>query len=128
LSHLLTPLLEIASSHCFLQGLGLRCPLLTKNMITAWICALRNGVQCHVHSGISELSRMGRFHTARVNRVVSTVGRALPVFPYEQTLSALVGMSGKCRFCCKSRLRQATNRDSVVLTRISARSIGPSEE
>ena len=38
--------------------------------------------------------------------------------------------SGNGRFCCKSRLRQATNRDSVTLTRISARSIhdGPSEE
>ena len=34
------------------------------------------------------------------------------------------------RFCCKSRLRQATNRDSVVLTRFSMRSIhdGPFEE
>src|SRR6204780_4560831 len=32
--------------------------------------------------------------------------------------------------CCKSRLREATKRDSVVLTRFSARSIddGPSEE
>jgi len=31
---------------------------------------------------------------------------------------------------CRSRLRQASNRDSVVLTRIAARSIhdGPSEE
>ena len=39
-------------------------------------------------------------------------------------------MSVNGRFCCKSRLRQAANRDSVVLTRISARSIhdGPSEE
>ena len=34
------------------------------------------------------------------------------------------------RFCCKSQLRQAAKRDSVVLTRIAARSIhdGPSEE
>jgi hypothetical protein len=38
--------------------------------------------------------------------------------------------SGSGRFCCKSRLRQAANRDSVVVTRFSARSIhdGPSEE
>jgi hypothetical protein len=35
-----------------------------------------------------------------------------------------------CRFCCKGQLRLAANRDSVVLTRISVRSIhdGPSEE
>jgi hypothetical protein len=34
------------------------------------------------------------------------------------------------RFCCKSRLREATKRDSVVLRRIAARSIrdGRSEE
>src|SRR4030081_1679975 len=39
-------------------------------------------------------------------------------------------MSATGRFCCKSQLRQAAKRDSVVLTRISARSIhdGPSEE
>jgi hypothetical protein len=38
--------------------------------------------------------------------------------------------SGIGRFCCKSQLRRAANRDSVVLTRFSARSIhdGPSEE
>jgi hypothetical protein len=38
--------------------------------------------------------------------------------------------SAKCRFCCKSQLRQTAKRDSVVLTRCSARSIhdGPSEE
>jgi hypothetical protein len=41
-----------------------------------------------------------------------------------------VGMSPLGRFCCKSRLREATKRDSVVLTRIAARSIhdGLSEE
>lgn len=34
------------------------------------------------------------------------------------------------RFCCESQLGQAQRRDSVVLTRIAARSIhdGPSEE
>jgi hypothetical protein len=39
-------------------------------------------------------------------------------------------MSEKCRFCCKSRLREATKHDSVVFMRIAARSIddGPSEE
>jgi hypothetical protein len=39
-------------------------------------------------------------------------------------------MSASDRFCCRSQLRLAANRDSVVLTRISARSIhdGPSEE
>ena len=33
-------------------------------------------------------------------------------------------------FCCKSQLRQAAKRDSVVMTRFSVRSIhdGPSEE
>jgi hypothetical protein len=38
-------------------------------------------------------------------------------------------MSAVGGFCCKSQLRLAANRDSVVLTRISARSIhdGPSE-
>jgi hypothetical protein len=41
-----------------------------------------------------------------------------------------VPMSACGRFCCKSQLRQAANRDSVVVTRFSARSIhdGPSEE
>ena len=48
----------------------------------------------------------------------------------KRTSSACPGMSEKCRFCCKSQLRQAANRDSVTLTRISARSIhdGPFEE
>jgi hypothetical protein len=38
--------------------------------------------------------------------------------------------SASGRFCCKSRLRHAAKRDSVVVTRFSARSIhdGPSEE
>jgi hypothetical protein len=41
-----------------------------------------------------------------------------------------VRKSGYGRFFCKSRLRQVSKRDSVVLTRISARSIhdGPYEE
>ena len=51
---------------------------------------------------------------------------------YEAPLQfvSAAGMSPFGRFCCKSRLRQAAKRDSVVLTRISARSIhdGPSEE
>jgi Phage integrase, N-terminal SAM-like domain len=39
-------------------------------------------------------------------------------------------MSVKCRFCCKSQLRKAANRDSVLLTRISMRPShdGPFEE
>src|SRR4051812_25436146 len=41
-----------------LRGLGLRRPLLTKNMITAWICALRNGADAMVHGSLSELSTM----------------------------------------------------------------------
>ena len=42
----------------------------------------------------------------------------------------MIVMSDDGRFCCKSRLRQLANRDSVVLTRFSVRSIhdGPSEE
>ena len=46
------------------------------------------------------------------------------------TSSRTLGMSERCRFCCKSQLRLVANRDSVVLTRFSARSIhdGPSEE
>ena len=32
-------------------------------------------------------------------------------------------MSERCRFCCRSWLRQAWKRDSVVLTRIATRSI-----
>jgi hypothetical protein len=53
------------------------------------------------------------------------VGSA-PVFAVERV--ALVFGNG--RFCCKSRLRPGAKRDSVVLTRFSARSIhdGPSEE
>src|ERR1700721_406593 len=40
------------------------------------------------------------------------------------------GLSGIGRFCCRSRLREASKRDSVVLTRIAAGAIhdGPSEE
>jgi hypothetical protein len=39
-------------------------------------------------------------------------------------------MSSIGRFCCKSQLREASKHDSVLLTRIAARSIhdGPSEE
>jgi hypothetical protein len=53
-----------------------------------------------------------------------------PLLPSIADMQRLLGMSVRCRFCCKSRLRLAVNRDSVVLTRISARSIhdGPSEE
>ena len=41
-----------------------------------------------------------------------------------------LGLSASGRFCCKSRLREAAKRDSVVVTRFSVRSIhdGPSEE
>jgi hypothetical protein len=48
----------------------------------------------------------------------------------QQTSDQMRITSVLCRFCCRSRLRQAANRDSVVLTRIAARSIhdGPSEE
>ena len=65
-----------------------------------------------------------------VKSVALAVGRLLPVVPWKRTLSGPVTMSQKCRFCCKSRLRRAANRDSVVLTRFSVRSIhdGPSEE
>ena len=50
--------------------------------------------------------------------------------PGERTPPGCLGMSEKCRFCCKSQLRQAAKRDSVVLTRFSMGSIhdGPSEE
>ena len=37
----------------------------------------------------------------------------LPLYPRKQTLLGNRGMSEKCRFCCKSRLRQAAKRDSV---------------
>jgi len=48
--------------------------------------------------------------------------------PQEKLFKDIKSASG--RFCCKTRLRQAAKRDSVMLTRISARSIhdGPSEE
>jgi hypothetical protein len=44
--------------------------------------------------------------------------------------AADLAMSPVGRFCCKSRLRRAAKRDSVVVTRFSVRSIhdGPSEE
>ena len=41
-----------------------------------------------------------------VNRFVFTVRRRLPVYPGERTSSDPVGMSEKCRFCCKSRLQR----------------------
>jgi hypothetical protein len=40
-------LLEVASSHCLLQGSGPCRPLVTRNMIAAWISAWRNGTRCH---------------------------------------------------------------------------------
>jgi hypothetical protein len=59
--------------------------------------------------------------------LIAEEGLAEEMFlPVEGTLA----MSVAGGFCCKSQLRQAANRDSVLLTRISARSIhdGPSEE
>ena len=38
--------------------------------------------------------------------VVLSVGRSLPVSPQLRTFSAPVGMSQRCRFCCKSRLQR----------------------
>src|SRR5205085_12427016 len=45
--------------------------------------------------------------------------------PYREPAMSVHG-----RFCCKSRLREAAKRDSVLLTRIAARSThdGPFEE
>ena len=47
---------------------------------------------------------------------------------FSERLASAISAIG--RFCCKSRLREAANDDSVVLTRISAGSMhdGPSEE
>jgi hypothetical protein len=66
----------------------------------------------------------------RINRVILAGVRPFPIYPDERISSEQSGWSASCRFCCKSRLRPAANRDSVMLTRISARSIhdGPSEE
>jgi hypothetical protein len=49
---------------------------------------------------------------------------------YGHTIRTLSDNLSSGRFCCKSRLREATKRDSVVLTRIATRSIhdGPSKE
>ena len=58
----------------------------------------------------------------------------LMLYDHVDTLMwAVVNIPGDTRslpFCCKSRLRQAAKRDSVVVTRFSVRSIhdGPSEE
>jgi hypothetical protein len=38
-----------------------------------------------------------------VNRVTLTARRSLPVFPDERTFSGSVGMSERCRYCCKNR-------------------------
>src|SRR6266702_6191793 len=74
----ITPLLEIASSYCLIRGLGLRRPLLTKNMITAWICALRNGADAMVHGSISELSTMPAMgHSRQFGDIRSTSAFAL---------------------------------------------------
>ena len=55
---------------------------------------------------------------------------AFPLYPRWRTSAITGSMSVLCRFCCKSQLRQAVKRDSVVLTRFSVGSIhdGPSEE
>jgi hypothetical protein len=52
------------------------------------------------------------------------------VVAIDQTDRGGTANAGIRRFCCKSRLRQAKNRDFVTLTQISARSIhdGPSKE
>jgi hypothetical protein len=59
----------------------------------------------------------------RFRQAKSATGRNCPLATSEN-------WSVKGRFCCKSRLRQAAKRDSVVVTRFLARSIhdGPSEE
>jgi hypothetical protein len=51
-------------------------------------------------------------------------------YPPEADIRGFLAKVAKGRFCCKSPLRRACKRDSVVLTRIAARSIhdGPSEE
>jgi hypothetical protein len=65
--------------------------------------------------------------------LLGVVGLASSGGSDETTFKAQAGLklASACgRFCCKSRLRQASKRDSVVLTRIAAESIhdGPSEE
>ena len=46
----------------------------------------------------------------------------LPLFPRKRTQVGCA-ISVSCRFCCRSRLRDAVNRDSVLLRRTSAGSI-----
>ncbi len=37
-----------------------------------------------------------------VNLVIFTMRRPLPVYSDKQTFSASIGMSQRCRYCCKS--------------------------
>jgi hypothetical protein len=67
----------------------------------------------------------------QVNRADGSVVTALPEVAVQHDIpDSLNLMSAFGGFCCKSQLRRSANRDSVVLTRIAARSIhdGPSEE
>jgi hypothetical protein len=41
--------------------------------------------------------------------------------PNNRREATAASMSVRCRFCCRSRSRHAANRDSILLTRISAR-------
>jgi hypothetical protein len=70
------------------------------------------------------------FSTASVKNGSGGPEVRLPLYPRERTSHTTDAMSEKCRFCCKSQLREASKHDSVLLTRIAARSIhdGPSEE
>ena len=69
------------------------------------------------------------------SRIGQTEKNSVRVYVFRFTLklghcSTQPGTSHLCRFCCKSHLRWASKRDSVVSTRIATRSIddGPSEE
>src|SRR5437870_2907390 len=90
----ITPLLEIASSYCLLRGLGLRRPLLTKNMIQHGFARCEMGADAMVHSSISELSTMPAIgHSRRFDRITATfaVGTRVTSRPPHRSVRAQFG-------------------------------------
>jgi hypothetical protein len=114
-----------------------RIPSRARKRGTGPLAAVRRRSECYV---LSVRASNFRFALALLSLVASSVShKTKPSSVSKCSLSwdlapeafGSQSWTSACgRFCCKSRLREAAKRDSVLLTRIAARSIhdGPSEE